>query len=167
MPAHQCRCGCRHRAAFSVLLSAGWIGLIVFGCLPAPSMPPADDSDDKGGASDEVIVDPDVSFSQQVVPIFTAHCVVCHAAGRAADRAGISMRLTPEEAHGSLVNQVSSQNPNWVRVLPGDPESSLIYQKVSSDQPPVGFRMPLGCSPLTGQEVEWIRGWIEQGAEDN
>jgi hypothetical protein len=167
MPAHPCQCNCRHRLAFSILFSAGWVGLIVFGCLPAATPPPMDEPQDKGGAADQVIVDDDVSFSGQVLPIFAAHCVVCHAAGRTADRVGITMRLTSEEAYASLIEQVSSQTTDWVRVKPGEPENSLLYEKVSSVAPPVGFRMPLACDPLSAQEVEWIRGWIAQGAAEN
>jgi hypothetical protein len=51
-------------------------------------------------------------------------------------------------------------------VVPGDPARSLLYRKVSEDNPPVGSRMPLG-GRLTDEQITLIRLWIEQGARNN
>lgn len=108
-----------------------------------------------------------VSFWADVLPIFEAHCAVCHSPGRTADRLGISMRLTAAESYSSTVNQASSQSPAFLRVVPGDPENSLLYLKVSMDQPPIGNRMPLACSKLDPAELAAIYEWIKQGAPQN
>ncbi|MGE0479122.1 MAG: hypothetical protein AB7Q17_01500 [Phycisphaerae bacterium] len=108
-----------------------------------------------------------VSFAEHIAPIFQTHCVVCHAEGRTADRLGISMRLKRDEAYDSIVNQPSSQSASFVRVMPGSPEQSLLYLKISLDQPPIGNRMPLACDKLPDSEIELVRRWIAEGALNN
>jgi hypothetical protein len=48
------------------------------------------------------------------------------------------------------------------RVVPGAPEMSLLYLKVTS--PPCGMPMPLGGTPLPMETTEVIREWIANGA---
>ena len=63
-----------------------------------------------------------------------------------------------------LVGQPSSQNTGVMRVEPGRPYASLLWQKVTCGVPDVGTPMP---PPFGGLSIE-IRGlihnWIEQGA---
>ena len=54
------------------------------------------------------------------------------------------------------------------RVVPGDPERSVLYIKVASTSfsvPNYGNRMP-GMS-LSPTEIQLIRDWIEAGAPNN
>jgi hypothetical protein len=51
-----------------------------------------------------------------------------------------------------------------IRVVPGAPEQSLLFLKVSMAQPPCGNRMPNLRTPLDAAELELIRTWIEGGA---
>lgn len=62
-----------------------------------------------------------------------------------------------------LVSQQSSQN-DVLRVDPGNPGGSLLYQKIACDKPRVGTPMPpvFGHVPLDLQGL--IYDWIEQGA---
>lgn len=62
-----------------------------------------------------------------------------------------------------LVNQPSSGNPALLRVLPGQPRSSLLLQKVNCGRPDVGGQMPPGGHLPTALQ-ELIYDWIEQGA---
>lgn len=110
---------------------------------------------------------PPVSFSREVVPIFTANCVECHRRGGFADLQGITMRLTPHEAYLSIINQQSSQDSSRTRVIPGDPENSILYLKISRDDPPIGVRMPFERNPLDENQIETIRRWIAEGAGNN
>jgi hypothetical protein len=52
------------------------------------------------------------------------------------------------------------------RVVPGDPEHSLVFLKVSMAKPPCGARMPFHGDPLTAEQVDLIRAWIEGGAPE-
>jgi len=70
-------------------------------------------------------------------------------------------------SYNNLVNQPSAQRPDLTLVIPGDSASSLVFQKVSQNSPPVGSRMPSLGDPLTAGELALLRDWIDQGALDN
>lgn len=140
------------------------LAVLVLGCAP-PTAPVT--SEEMPPVTAGTTVTGPVSFTEHVAPIFQTHCVVCHAEGRTADRLGISMRLKRDEAYDSIVNQPSSQSASFVRVLPGSPEQSLLYLKISLDQPPIGNRMPLACDKLPDGEIELVRRWIAEGAFNN
>ena len=63
-----------------------------------------------------------------------------------------------------LVGQLSSQDDQLLRVKPGDPQNSLLFQKVNCAEPDVGSQMPppSGHLPLDLQAL--IYDWIAQGA---
>lgn len=60
---------------------------------------------------------------------------------------------------------VDGEEADVVRVVPGDPDNSLLYQLLLA---PVGDarQMPVG-DQLPDPEIEAIRQWIEDGAENN
>ncbi len=90
--------------------------------------------------------------------VFTNFCTGCHP-----DQQG--MDLTAGASLRSLVNVPSREVPSVMRVLPGNPDSSYLYQKISQDKPRVGKQMPLNGDPLTPAEQSVIREWIRQGAK--
>jgi hypothetical protein len=59
------------------------------------------------------------------------------------------------------------QQADLTLVVPGDPDTSLLWLKVSSNSPPVGSTMPLFGSRLTSNELALVRDWIAQGAQNN
>lgn len=134
--------------------------------LESGETPPADDGEDGGGGDDQP-TDGVVSFSSQIQPIFDARCTVCHAPGRSADLQGIPHDLRAGSAYDDLVNQPSVQRGDLTLVVPGDPDSSLLFLVVSTESPPVGSPMPLGGPSLSENQIELIRQWIVQGAENN
>ncbi len=71
------------------------------------------------------------------------------------------LELEPGHAYDSLVN-VESFDGESIRVVPGDPDSSLLVQVLEG---PVGTirRMPVG-GMLDDDELTAIREWIELGA---
>lgn len=105
-----------------------------------------------------------VSFARDIVPIFQANCAGCHDPGGSS---GIVLRLSEEAAYEELVNRHSVQAPELIYIVPGDPQNSLLYLKVSRDDPPVGLRMPRFAPPLTTGEIAMIEEWIADGAPDN
>ncbi len=105
-----------------------------------------------------------VSFSNQIQPIFDANCIVCHVSGGIADAI---LHLNAEEAFDALVGPPSVQDVSLTLVDAGDSSTSLLLQKVNSDSPPVGARMPLGGPPLSDDLIALIRDWIDQGAPNN
>jgi len=131
-------------------------GLVVLGsgCGGGPVNPPAEQ------------VTENVSFSQQIQPIFDSHCTVCHAVGGLALNT-VTLELTEGDSYAMLVGQASSQDVAQTLVVAGDSSASLLFLKVSSDNPPVGSTMPLTGGRLSSEELGLVRDWIDQGALDN
>jgi hypothetical protein len=53
-----------------------------------------------------------------------------------------------------------------MRVKPGDPDNSLLYDKVANMTPKCGTHMPPG-SMLKPEQLQQIRDWIMMGAMNN
>ena len=55
-----------------------------------------------------------------------------------------------------------------VRVVPGKPDDSLLYLKVSLDDPaPCDKKMPQVGAPLSQADVDLIESWINAGAKND
>lgn len=101
-----------------------------------------------------------VHFSSEVLPIFESHCWVCH------PPMGNGMDLSPTNAYNELVNVTSANWAPAVRVVPGDPDASVLWHKVTFSEA-YGLGMPPSGTPLSSEELATIREWIEQGAMNN
>lgn len=148
--------------------------LVLHACDGGAVVPPAGNENDNGGGAGGNANDngdpptgDGVSFSGDIAPILAADCGGCHSSGGAADLEGIALQLTSDVSFEMLTTLQSVQDPALAFVVPGDPDASLLFTKVNSNNPPVGVRMPRSLPPLSDQEVELIRLWIEQGAQDN
>lgn len=97
--------------------------------------------------------------------IFSVNCALsgCHAG--ASPQQG--MNLSEGQAFSNIVNVRSNEVPSLFRVEPGNPEDSYLFMKITGATGIVGSRMPLGRSPLSSEEIETIRQWIEDGAQNN
>ncbi len=138
------------------------VGVMIVGCgvpLTVPDGMPGDGDGNGGGAQGDTI-----SFALDVQPILTTFCSTCHRVGGLADARGIALRLTEQEALDGLIGGMSVQDPSLAFVVPGDSSASLLFQKISGDDPPVGNRMPFSQAPLSSNQIAIIRDWIDQGA---
>jgi hypothetical protein len=62
----------------------------------------------------------------------------------------------------------SVTNPGRVRVVPNDPDASILIRKLEGTPGTAGARMPIGGPPyLTAGQTQIIRRWIELGALNN
>lgn len=97
--------------------------------------------------------------------VFSPSCAVsgCHA-GPSPQQ---GLNLSAGRAHENLVNVRSNERPALFRVAPGTPDSSYLIQKVEGRSSIVGERMPLGGKPLSQEEINALRIWIERGAPEN
>jgi mono/diheme cytochrome c family protein len=91
-----------------------------------------------------------VSFSRDILPILTSQCGSCHG-GQG------GLWLTTYE-------QVMVGGQSGAVVVPGQSSQSLLYLRVSGDKPP---QMPLDAAPLTQNQIDAIRKWIDEGAPKN
>ncbi len=89
----------------------------------------------------------------------------CHGAN-----AGNLQMTTRDEAYASLVGAPASgfacAEVDLDRVVPGDPEASLLMNKIETATPLCGGPMPPGGS-LSPEDIARVRRWIEDGAQDN
>ena len=104
----------------------------------------------------------DTTLSALQAELFTGSCASSSCHGGAAPSRGLDMN--DGGTHAATVD-VAAVEPDWVRVVPGDPDASLLYQ-VLLDGVGNTRRMPPGFS-MEGCEIESVRVWIEDGAQDN
>ena len=93
-------------------------------------------------------------------------CTNCHTnVGR--NPAG-GLNLLPDISYGALINVASVTNAGQTRVIPGNPDASILVRKLEGTPGTSGQRMPLGGPPyLTAGQIQIIRRWIELGAPNN
>lgn len=98
--------------------------------------------------------------------IFDPRCSasVCHSNGGARD---LDLKNEPFEG---LVDVPSIADPDILRVKPGDPDNSLLFQVVQANVPDAELgeldQMPVG-GQLDEADLDQLRRWIEEGAKNN
>lgn len=81
----------------------------------------------------------------------------CHGGVRTAVR----LNLTVSDLEAVLVDASSASCAGWSLVVPGSPEQSFLYQKVTQSQPDCdGDRMPVDAL-LPQNQIDCIAGWIK------
>lgn len=98
--------------------------------------------------------------------LFTPSCVFgrCHIT--AAPAGGMSLTGRRISVHDALVGAPSETAPGRIRVVPGEPEQSYLMEKITTDTPAVGIRMPPN-GRVPDELVQRVRSWILAGALDN
>lgn len=88
--------------------------------------------------------------------IFEASCdgAGCHGA----EAPAVGLKLV-DVAPAQLVGMSSVLCSGWAMVVPGSPEKSFLYEKLASDKPACGERMPL-TAHLPTEDAECVRAWI-------
>ncbi|MFV1885546.1 MAG: hypothetical protein ACMZ7B_13735 [Balneola sp.] len=99
----------------------------------------------------------DVSFAADIQPIMQNSCNNCHSAGQSGFNSS---------SYAAIMASVSPSNRyNGTYVIAGNADASPLTDKLSIN-PQFGSRMPLGSS-LSGDDIEKIRAWINEGALNN
>ena len=96
--------------------------------------------------------------------VFTPICAApgCHIG------AGAQQGLMLDSVQNSfldLVGTSSAEMPALMRVDPGNPDNSYMVQKIEGAPNIVGAQMPLNQPPLSTAQIDAIRQWILNGAE--
>jgi hypothetical protein len=92
-------------------------------------------------------------------------CVSCH---NTPNRFFVGrLVLEHDVAYDNLVNVPSVLKPSEMRVVPGDPERSYLIHKLEGRPTITGARMPLNGPYLTNGQIDVIKRWIEEGAQNN
>jgi len=94
-----------------------------------------------------------IDYAEHIQPIFSSNCIACHGG-----TSGVTL-----SSYQATMNSVGHQY-NMNIVVPENPGGSPIVDKISSDNPQHGVRMPEGGPYLSDDEIDAIRQWIEEGA---
>jgi hypothetical protein len=103
----------------------------------------------------------EVSFTDEVLPMLQMRCG-CHdpkGSGSAVDTTGFAIGSYKEVMRGGSKSSDKA-------VIPEDPCGSVLVQKCS-EAPPFGSRMPIGGPYFSSTEMNLLRDWIVEGANDN
>ncbi|MEE9231461.1 MAG: hypothetical protein V3U86_12225 [Acidobacteriota bacterium] len=146
---------CRFLPVLTVVLLALWLAGCenedaVLGVAPSAPLP---------GAT--------ISLQNDVQPIFDFSCAVsfCHSGPTPTG----NMSLEEADTFVEIVGVMSSQAPSLKRVESGDASASYLVNKIEGTAGSVGgdpTQMPVG-GMLFSAEIQIIRDWIDQGAQDN
>ncbi|MGO9914980.1 MAG: DUF1553 domain-containing protein [Isosphaeraceae bacterium] len=89
-------------------------------------------------------------FRDRVAPVLESRCVRCH--GDLAPKGGLNL---------TTVNDLRKGGKSGPAVVPRQPGESVLLDKITGDPP----EMPLKEKPLSREEVDGIRAWIQAGAD--
>jgi len=99
-----------------------------------------------------------VTYADDVEPIIQKHCAECHVTGQQGAKAsGLLVDSYESLMKGTSFGQV---------IYPGSAMSSSLYILISGKDK-LTITMPHGRKPLSDEEIETIRVWIEEGAVEN
>lgn len=93
-----------------------------------------------------------VDFAQHLKPILAARCLPCH-----------NQKAMPHLFSMESREAVFSSGPLGPRIVPGEPEKSLLFLNPRGTHSAVKVMPPVG-NRLTKDEVAILRRWIAQGA---
>lgn len=92
-------------------------------------------------------------FAVRILPLLEQKCFGCHGADAQDIKAGLDLRSREGMLRGGESGEPA--------IVPGKPEDSLLYRAVRWED----YQMPPKESErLTGEQIDWIRLWIEGGA---
>src|SRR5476649_43484 len=92
-----------------------------------------------GGSSGTITAD----FQSIQDNVFTPICSKCHIGASAPE----GLQLDAGHSYNLLVGVPSSEQPNLLRVKPGDPDDSYVVHKIEGQPGISGGQMPLGETP--------------------
>jgi hypothetical protein len=120
-------------------------------------------SDVAAGSGSDSSATAAAGFKGNVQPLFDKKCASssCHGAQKSA-----GIQLSAGTAYDNIVNVKSSEEPQFMRIKPGVPDSSYIVIKLEGRQK-VGMRMPLTGGTFSDKEIQAIRSWISAGAKND
>jgi hypothetical protein len=105
------------------------------------------------GAGSAADASPDSFYAHHIHPVLDAKCVSCHGASNA--KAGLRLDAYDAVIRGGHDGAV---------VSPGKPEASMLLARVTLPSSDKHFMPAEGRTPLTSDEINWIRAWIRAGA---
>lgn len=94
-----------------------------------------------------------VDFARDIAPVLSENCLKCHGRGKINGKLNLTTRAGAVQGGGD----------EGVGLVPGQPGKSSIYSKLTAADADIRMPPP-GQKPLTNDQIDLIRRWIEQGA---
>ncbi|HTY09904.1 MAG TPA: cytochrome c [Bacteroidota bacterium] len=111
-------------------------------------------------------IEPKLSSIQKEIFDESCNAPSCHGSGKKGN-----LSLVKGNSFTQLVGVGSTMDkknlPQFLRVKPGNPDSSFLVVKLIAPDSSQGEIMPKGADKLTQNEIDAIRRWILSGAPDN
>lgn len=106
-----------------------------------------------------------ISFNEQVRPILSEKCYYCHGPDAEDIKGKLQLHTFDHVTKERTYTRKGKTRTLEAAIIPGDPENSLLFQRVITDDeddimPPVKRHMA-----VTKKEIEVLRQWIQEGAE--
>lgn len=99
-----------------------------------------------------------VSFSADIQPILSKHCLECHKKGEQGhEKSGLSMDTYAELMSGTRYGPV---------IVPGNSISSTLIRLVDH-KADKAINMPHDKSKIPDNEIALLKAWIDEGAKNN
>ncbi|HKK45492.1 MAG TPA: c-type cytochrome domain-containing protein [Balneolaceae bacterium] len=119
-------------------------------------------SGDTGGNNngDNGTAMPDPTFTN-VNTIFSGNCATSGCHDHSTKQNGVDL-----SSYDAAIASVGNQYGKKV-IQPNDAANSPLVDKISSNNPQHGVRMPYGGSPLSSDDISLIKQWIDNGAKNN
>lgn len=109
---------------------------------------------------------PAATLTQLQAQVFGPICSGCHN-GVGTSLPGVQNLTSAAATYASLVNVPSIEQPNLLRVKPGDPTDSYVIHKIEGLPGITGARMPFGGPYLSSATIDQIESWIAAGAQND
>ncbi len=118
-------------------------------------------------------IDAPTPRARAVLGYFHANCGACHTSSGllapldlvldadARDRAGLASAMTSIVGHVSKVRVPSARGVADVRVVPGDPEASVLWRRITSREPSLQMP-PLGSRVVDVEGAALVEAWIRE-----
>jgi hypothetical protein len=162
-----------NHGSLTTLLAALTLSALAFGCSSSPS-PGSGDNDAGGVGNTTGDASAEESFTDLYTNVLGPKCSTHHAPGAGNDsfldlssKSAAYTSLVNVKASGPACGPQDGGTAQYTRVIPGNPTTSLLYEKVADSTPPCGAQMPFEGTPLSTDEVTKIAAWILGGAPNN
>ncbi len=107
-----------------------------------------------GAATEEHRLSPSPSFNREIRPVLS-RCLACHGPDADARMADLNLADRDDALRARRGGPV---------IVPGDPDASSLLARVASHDPDLVMPPPGNGEPVSADDIELLRAWIEAGA---
>jgi hypothetical protein len=162
---------------FASLLALAALAALAAACPAADPDPDPSSCNDYAPPAGFDGLSPAVSFSKDVLPVFTRSCAFSTCHGSTSGKAnGVFLGRDGPRVHAAIVNVKSGELPAMQFVTAGNPRESYLMRKMDGSQCALDAQctggscqssMPKGDTPLEVEARDVVRRWIAQGAKND